>query len=113
VSAEKRLTAEQMAALSAATSRPSSPVPSSAAAGTQREPLPVSPTGRRGPGCGGGYAELVDDLPRADDEAARRARQIDLPYRDWTRPPSDPGSLGLIGTSLRIITRARDGLQLR
>jgi hypothetical protein len=38
---------------------------------------------------GGGYAELVDNGPRLEGEAHRRARQIDLLYRDWTRNRGD------------------------
>jgi hypothetical protein len=38
---------------------------------------------------GAGYAELVDDAPRAGDEAQRRARQLDQLYRDWTRHRGD------------------------
>jgi hypothetical protein len=38
---------------------------------------------------GGGYAELVDDIHNRADEAHRRARQIDLLYRDWTRHRGD------------------------
>ncbi len=36
-----------------------------------------------------GHAELVDHGPRADDEAQRRTRQIDLLYREWSRNRGD------------------------
>ncbi len=36
-----------------------------------------------------GRAELVHSQPRLDDPAQRRARQIDLLYRDWTRNRAD------------------------
>src|SRR5215213_8951780 len=38
---------------------------------------------------GAGRAEIVDHGPRADDEAQRRARQIDLLYREWCRDRAD------------------------
>jgi hypothetical protein len=38
---------------------------------------------------GAGRAELVDHGPRADDESQRRARQIDVLYREWTRNRGD------------------------
>ncbi len=36
-----------------------------------------------------GRAELVRSQPHIDDQAQRRARQIDLLYRDWTRNRTD------------------------
>jgi len=38
---------------------------------------------------GVGRAELINGQPDLDDEAKRRARQIDVVYREWTRNRTD------------------------
>ncbi len=47
-----------------------------------------------------GRAELVQSQPQVDDQAQRRARQIDLLYREWTRNRTDLERLGRLHAAI-------------